>query len=35
VPSMQYKALTTGARLIPRNLVRAMTKVVGKGRGRT
>jgi uncharacterized protein len=35
VPSLQYKALTTGARLVPRNLVRAMTKVVGKGRGRT
>jgi short-subunit dehydrogenase len=35
VPSLQYKALTTGGRLVPRNLVRAMTKVVGRGRGRT
>jgi short-subunit dehydrogenase len=35
VPGLQYKALTTGGRVIPRNLVRAMTKVVGKGRGRT
>jgi short-subunit dehydrogenase len=35
VPGVQYKALTTGGRVVPRNLVRAMTKVVGKGRGRT
>lgn len=35
VPGLQYKALTTGSRLVPRNLVRAMTKAVGKGRGRT
>lgn len=35
VPGLQYKALTTGGRVVPRNLVRAMTKVVGKGRGRT
>ena len=35
VPGLQYKALTTGSRMAPRNLVRAMTKVVGKGRGRT
>lgn len=35
VPGLQYKALTTGGRLVPRNLVRAMAKVVGKGRGRT
>jgi uncharacterized protein len=35
VPDWRYKALTTGGRLVPRNLVRAMTKVVGKGRGRT
>jgi len=35
VPGLQYKALTTGGRLVPRNLVRVMTKVVGKGRGRT
>ncbi|HEX2284574.1 MAG TPA: SDR family oxidoreductase [Mycobacterium sp.] len=35
VPGLQYKALTTGGRMLPRNLVRAMTKVVGKGRDRT
>ena len=35
VPGLQYKVLTTGGRLVPRNLVRAMTKVVGRGRGRT
>jgi short-subunit dehydrogenase len=35
VPGLQYKALTTGGRVVPRNLVRAITKVVGKGRGRT
>jgi short-subunit dehydrogenase len=35
VPGVQYKVLTTAGRMVPRNLVRAMTKVVGKGRGRT
>lgn len=35
IPGLQYKMLTTGGRLVPRNLVRAMTKVVGRGRGRT
>lgn len=35
IPGLQYKALTTGGRIVPRNVVRAMTKVVGKGRGRT
>ena len=35
VPGLQYKALTTGGRMMPRNLVRAMTKVVGRGRDRT
>jgi uncharacterized protein len=35
VPGLQYKVLTTGGRMVPRNLVRAMTKVVGRGRGRT
>ncbi|HEX2214196.1 MAG TPA: SDR family oxidoreductase [Mycobacterium sp.] len=35
VPGVQYKVLTTGGRLVPRSLVRAMTKVVGRGRGRT
>jgi uncharacterized protein len=35
VPGLQYKALTTGGRIVPRNLVRAMSKVVGRGRDRT
>ena len=35
IPGVQYKALTTAGRMVPRNLVRAMNKVVGKGRGRT
>jgi short-subunit dehydrogenase len=35
VPGLQYKVLTTASRVVPRNLVRAMTKVVGRGRGRT
>jgi len=35
VPGLQYKVLTTGGRVVPRNLVRAFTKVVGRGRGRT
>jgi short-subunit dehydrogenase len=35
VPGLQYKALTTASRIVPRSLVRAATKVVGRGRGRT
>jgi short-subunit dehydrogenase len=35
VPGLQYKVLTTGGRMVPRNLVRALTKMVGRGRGRT
>lgn len=35
VPGAQYKALTTAGRMVPRNLVRRMTKTVGRGRGRT
>ena len=35
IPGLQYKALTTAGRMVPRSLVRVMTKVVGKGRGRT
>ncbi|TQR86226.1 SDR family oxidoreductase [Mycobacterium hodleri] len=35
VPGIQYKALTTVGRIVPRSLVRAATKVVGRGRGRT
>ena len=35
VPGVQYKALTTAGRLIPRGVVRAVTTSVGRGRGRT
>ncbi len=35
IPGLQYKALTAAGRLVPRSLVRAATKVVGRGRGRT
>jgi len=35
IPGLQYKALATGGRVVPRNLLRALTKVVGKGRQRT
>lgn len=35
VPGLQYKVLITGSRMVPRNVVRVMTKVVGSGRGRT
>jgi len=35
IPGAQYKALTTAGRLIPRGFVRAMTKGMGRGRGRT
>lgn len=35
IPGLQYKVLTTAGRMVPRNLVRAMTKAVGRGRGRT
>jgi uncharacterized protein len=35
VPGLQYKLITTAGRIVPRNLVRAMTKTVGRGRGRT
>jgi short-subunit dehydrogenase len=34
IPGLQYKALTTAARMVPRNLLRLMTKTVG-GRDRT
>ena len=34
VPGVQYKALTTAGRLVPRNLVRRINKTVAKGRGR-
>jgi short-subunit dehydrogenase len=35
IPSIQYKAIVTAERLIPRNLLRAAGKRVGGGRGRT
>ncbi|KUI28557.1 short-chain dehydrogenase [Mycobacterium sp. IS-1742] len=35
VPGVQYKVMTTASRLVPRSLVRAMTRTVGRGRGRT
>jgi uncharacterized protein len=35
VPGLQYKALSTGARLLPRDLVRRLNRSVAKGRGRT
>ncbi|WP_019970334.1 SDR family oxidoreductase [Mycobacterium sp. 141] len=35
VPGLLYKALTAGSRMVPRNLVRVITKAVGNGRGRT
>ncbi|HZQ30277.1 MAG TPA: SDR family oxidoreductase [Mycobacterium sp.] len=35
IPGLHYKALTTGGRIVPRNLVRFMTKTLGQGRGRT
>jgi uncharacterized protein len=35
VPGIQYKAFTTAGRLVPRNMVRRITKSVAKGRGRT
>ncbi|MDY6996491.1 MAG: SDR family oxidoreductase [Actinomycetota bacterium] len=35
IPGLQYKALTTGGRMVPRSVVRAVTRVVGRGRGRT
>lgn len=35
IPGMQYKALTTAGRLIPRGVVRAVTTRMGRARGRT
>jgi len=35
VPGTQYKVLTGAGRVIPRGLVRAFTKRMGRGRGRT
>lgn len=35
IPGTQYKILTTAGRLVPKGLVRKMTNLVGRGRGRT
>lgn len=35
VPGVQYKALTTAVRLLPRNLARRTANRLGRGRGRT
>ena len=35
IPGLQYKALIAAERLIPRTLMRAVTKRIGSGRGRT
>jgi uncharacterized protein len=35
IPGLQYKILTAGGRLVPRNMVRTMTRTVGRSRGRT
>jgi uncharacterized protein len=35
IPGVQYKAITTAGRMVPRNLARAATNVFGRGRGRT
>lgn len=35
IPGLQYKALTTLGRIIPRGLVRTFTKTMGRGRDRT
>jgi short-subunit dehydrogenase len=35
IPGMQYKALTTAGRLIPRGVVRAVVNKIGRGSGRT
>lgn len=35
IPGLQYKALATAGRLVPRSLERFMVKTFGRGRGRT
>ena len=35
IPGIQYKALTTAGRVIPRGLIRGFTKRMGRGRDRT
>jgi short-subunit dehydrogenase len=35
IPGVQYKAIIAAERLMPRTLMRAVTKRIGSGRGRT
>jgi short-subunit dehydrogenase len=35
IPGVQYKAITTASRMVPRNLARVATRTFGRGRGRT
>jgi hypothetical protein len=35
IPGLQYKAITTVTRMVPRPVSRAFTSVFGRGRGRT
>jgi len=35
IPGFQYKVLTTAGPLVPKGLVRRLTNIVGRGRGRT
>ncbi len=35
VPGLQYKAMTAGGHVVPRRVLRAITRAVAKGRGRT
>ncbi|MCX5042011.1 SDR family oxidoreductase [Aldersonia sp. NBC_00410] len=35
IPGWQYKVITSASRLVPRGLARRVTKLVGRGRGRT
>jgi len=35
IPGVQYKAITTAVRLIPRGVMRALAKRIGGGRDRT
>jgi short-subunit dehydrogenase len=35
IPGVQYKAITTASRMVPRNLARVATRTFGRSRGRT
>jgi uncharacterized protein len=35
IPGLQYKAMTTAGRMVPRNVLRFMAKTIGRGRGGT